>query len=207
MKALAKIYDWLATADAPQRADVIFVLAGRQCRKTFAAQLFEADLAEMLLLSVGRFEIRRFADLDLPLQLDLVRLAASTVPSERHYFVWLSKQEVKALLIPLYRLGTWSEILAFSSWLRGQKSIGTGTVVSSAFHLRRVRWCCRSLVPTQTKLNFVAVPGEEPNLNREQWWRNPTSRNLVLRELLKVILYRMLLWHRVARQAVVACYD
>src|SRR5262245_11773192 len=46
--------------------DAIFVFAGRESRKRFGVRLYREGRAPRLLLSVGRFEWRRFADLSLP---------------------------------------------------------------------------------------------------------------------------------------------
>ncbi len=189
---LKRIYDWLAVPDIPQASDVIFVLAGRECRKHFALRMLEAGWADTLLLSVARFEIRRFARFNLPLPTDLLTLAASIPPRRRHYFVTLRRKEAEVEHVPLRRFGTWSEILAFSRWLRQRDAVRTGIVISSGFHLRRVRWCCRVLIPRRTKLRFVAVPSESPSFNRDHWWRNPLPRKLVLLELVKVLLYPLI---------------
>ena len=192
MQILKRVYDWLAVADAPQKSDVIFVLAGRECRKHCALQMFDEGWASMLLLSVGRFEVRRFSDFKLPLPTDLLSLAASTAPERRHYFVALRAGDVQVQWIPLRRGGTWSEILAFSQWLRERESVRSGIIVTSGFHLRRVRWCCRCLISDGIKLTFVAVPAETPNFDRECWWQNALARKLVLLELAKVPLYPLL---------------
>lgn len=193
MKVLQKTYDWLASCDAPQRSEVIFVLAGRECRKHFALQLFDEGWADTLLFSVGRFEIRRFSDFKLPLPNDLLTVAACTPPEQRHYFVTLRAANAQVERISVRRFGTWSEICAFAKWLNERKYVRTAIVVSSGFHLRRVRWCCRALISSQTRLKFVAVPGESPNFNRDRWWQSALPRRLVFLELAKVALYPMLL--------------
>src|SRR5271165_7021034 len=157
---LSRLYDCLAASDPFQQSDVIFVLAGREWRKHFAIELLREGWAPTLLLSVGRFEIRRFSSLKLPKSLDLLAIASATEPKRRHYFVKIDCGTVEAQRIAVGRLGTWSEILAFSDWLRVHSRIRSATVVSSGFHLRRVRMCCRRLVPEETRLNFVAVPDE-----------------------------------------------
>jgi hypothetical protein len=62
----------LAMAPAPiPDADLIFVRAGREDRKLDGLQLFREGRAPRLLVSVGRYEIRRFADLPLSESIDL----------------------------------------------------------------------------------------------------------------------------------------
>jgi len=188
---LKKAYDWLAASDPLQRSDMILVLAGRECRKRFGLKLLQDGWAPTLLLSVGRFEIRRFSKLGLSTSFDLVAMAAATEPRYRHYFVKIGSETAQARRIAIGRFGTFSEILAFSDWLQEHSRVRSVTVVSSGFHLKRVRMCCRRLVPQDTKLNFVAVPEESLYL-REHWWRDPHARKLVISEFFKTGVYRLL---------------
>jgi len=190
MRLLQRTYDWLAASEPAQKSDVIFVLAGRECRKHYGLRLLEEGLADRVVLSVARFEIRRFSEFKLPLETELLTLAVNTVPERRHYFVELFAGRTHVQQIPLRRFGTWSEILAFAQWVGERKAIQTGMIVSSDFHLRRVRWCCRMAMPARMKLRFIAAPGEDRSLNRDRWWRDSRTRRLVLRELVKVMFYR-----------------
>jgi len=188
---LGRLYDWLAASDPFEQSDVVFVLAGRECRKHFALELLRDRWAPTLLLSVGRFEIRRFSNLKLPTSLDLLAIASATEPRLRHYFVKVDSETAQSQRIVVGQFGTLSEILAFSDWLRTHPWIRSATVVSSGFHLKRVRLCCHRIVPKGTRLHFVAVP-DEGRCSREHWWRDPKERRLVLSELLKVAIYRLL---------------
>jgi hypothetical protein len=154
--------------------------------------------APTLLLSVGRFEIRRFASLELPASVDLLALASSTEPRRRHYFVTVASGTAEAERIGVGRFGTLSEIRAFSDWLRAHRLVRSATIVSSGFHLKRIRMCCRSLVDEGARLNFVAVP-EEGRYLRAHWWHDPKSRKLLLSELVKIAVYRLLGWKLLRR--------
>jgi hypothetical protein len=167
------------------------VLAGRDCRKIFALELLEQGWASTILLSVDRFEIRRFSQLRLPASLDLLAIASKTEPRCRHYFVKFDSRTPEVQRIAVSRFGTWREILAFSQWLTTHGPIRSAIVVSSGFHLKRIRMCCRRLVCESTRLTFVAVPDESKYL-RQGWWRNSKARKLVLSELLKVTIYQLL---------------
>ena len=188
---LSRLYDCLAESDPFQQSDVIFVLAGQECRKRFALELLQERWAPTLLLSVGRFEIRRFSSLKLPASLDLVAIASTTEPQRRHYFVKIDSGTIEAQRIAVGRFGTLSEIRAFSDWLRMHPLVRSVTVVSSGFHLKRIRMCCRRLLPEGTRLNFVAVPAESRYL-REHWWQDSKGRKLVFSELLKIAIYRVI---------------
>jgi len=75
-----RLYNWLSPADGPGQSDLIFVLAGRQSRKLYALELFRQALGGTLLMSVGRFEIRKFAQLPIPADVDLLQIASTTPP-------------------------------------------------------------------------------------------------------------------------------
>ena len=85
---------WLVRADPAVPVDAIFVLAGLKARKVFAIQLLEKEFAPRVLFSVGRFEIRRFPELGLPLTIDLLQMAQSIPPPQRHFFVLFENHDV-----------------------------------------------------------------------------------------------------------------
>ncbi len=188
---LTGIYHWLAQVDGQQKSDVIFVLAGRESRKYFGLRLLKEGWGDRLLLSVGRFEIRKFCDLPLPVSLDLSAIAGKAAPEERHYFVDVERGKAECHRIDIGHCGTWSEILAFSNWLQKNQAIRSATIVSSGFHIRRIRICCRCLVRDSAKLTFLGVP-EEDAYFRDGWWQNPKSKQLMLKELAKLPAYKVL---------------
>ncbi len=190
---LGRVYDWLACADSPYDADLIFALAGQQGRKVYGLRLFREKRAPRVLLSTGRFEIRRFADLDLPYFVNLLETVAKVAPQQRHFFVSLERQNAQVERIPVRRLGTLGEIEALANWLHDRPQIASVLIISSGLHLRRVKMCCRTLLPRKLKLRLIAVPDESPWLNRDGWWRERHARTLVLSELGKLLLYRLVL--------------
>ncbi|HXL22035.1 MAG TPA: hypothetical protein VOA78_06195 [Candidatus Dormibacteraeota bacterium] len=149
---------------AARRSDVVFVLAGEPQRKIHGLELYRAGYAPRILLSVGRFEIRRFAELDLPYPpgsapIDL--LAARPIsPRGRHFFVTFSADEVSFEKIAPGWLGTLREIRALAKWCKQRPEITSLIMVSSGYHLRRVRLCCRALLPKAIRVTYAAVPGE-----------------------------------------------
>ena len=188
---MSKLYDWLAVADTCQKSDVIFVLAGREQRKHFAFKLFREGWAPTLLISVGRFEIRRFGTLGLSSSLDLPAVAATTEPRLRHYFVTVRAGETEVQKIPFSHFGTLREIRAFSNWVREHPAVRSVMIVSSGFHLKRVRMCCRRLMPEGVKLCFVSA-AEEGRFFFTHWWRHASARKLVLSEVVKLAAYKVL---------------
>jgi len=147
---------WLSSASSPRRADLIFVLAGRVHRKDFALELFRQALAPAILFSVGRYEIRRFSKMALPVPLDLLRLSKGIPPSQRHFFAFFQGKQAVAKHVPPGRFGTLTEIKALARWLTDHPEIRSVLVVSSASHLRRIRMCCRFLLDPQVQMAFLA---------------------------------------------------
>lgn len=170
---------------------MIFVLAGRECRKRYGALLLLQGWTTRLLLSVDRFEVRHLSRLDLSGTLDLVAIASTIEPRKRHYFVELQGGEAEATRIAVGRLGTWCEVQAFSHWLSRNRQVRSAMVVSSGFHLRRVRMCCRKLVRNRSRLIFVSVPDEDRHFRR-LWWRSSKSLKLVISDVMKIAAYRAL---------------
>lgn len=191
-RLLERLYDWLSPSDSVGSGDLIFALAGRQSRKLYALQLFRQGVGDNLLLSVGRFEIRNFAQLSWPAEIDLGRVAAATPAAMRHYFVSVESGKSEVELISRGRFGTLSEIRALAAWLQRRPHIRSLVIVSSGPHLRRVSACCRALLPERVQLRFLATPNDG-RLTRGEWWRNAYARRLVMKEVGKLFVYRLLL--------------
>ena len=178
--------DWLSCADSLGPADLIFVMAGRQARKSYALELFERGFAPRLLFSVGRFEIRRFARLKLPVPVDLLALASSIPPPQRHFFVGFEGGACQVERIPVRTFGTLNEIEALAGWLADRAEIRSLLIISSGVHLRRVRMCCRTLMRKGLRIGFLAAPAAEAGGDGKL---EPSP----LSELLKLPIYRAVL--------------
>lgn len=185
-----RLYQWLACADPPGSADVCFVLAGREVRKAFALDLFQQKKAPRLLMSVARFEIRRLTRLPLPASIDLLKLAAAVPPPKRHFFLLFEGSGCQAERIPVGRFGTLSEIKALAEWLRPRPGIRTICIVSSATHLRRIRFCCRALLPAHVRALFLAARLSSGDRDRKEGWVTNVE---ILTEFFKLVLYWMVL--------------
>jgi uncharacterized SAM-binding protein YcdF (DUF218 family) len=189
---LSRVYDWLARTDPLGKADLIFVLAGRQGRKAYALRVFREGKAPRILLSTARFEIRRFANLSLPAPLDLLRIASVVPPPQRHFFVYFEGSSCQVDLIPVARLGTLSELDQLASWLRARPNIRSVLVVSSGAHLRRVRMCCRALLPTELGVRLISAP-EEAQQPGQEYGKGWAANAEVFVELFKLLVYRIVL--------------
>ncbi len=187
------LFDWLVRADPPAPADAIFVLAGLKSRKAFAIQLLDQGIAPRVLFSVGRFEIRRFPELGLPPTIDLLQMAQSIPPPQRHFFVLFESQQFIVQHIPVRALGTLSEIDALADWLKAHPHLSSLLIVSSGPHLRRLRICCRVLLPRNIETSFIAASEEGDAADQRNWWSGSSTRQIVLTECFKTACYLVFL--------------
>jgi hypothetical protein len=189
----SSIPNWLVSADPPRHADLIFVLAGLQSRKSFGLELVKNGMVPRILLSVGRYEIRRFANLPLPQHLDLLQMAQSVPHPLRHYFVYFAEQGFEVQLIPAKGLGTLRELEALSEWLEKHPVVKSLLVVSSGSHLRRVRMCCEALLPRNIEFHLVAAAEEVSSSEGRNWLSERQTRKTLLLEFVKILAYSSVL--------------
>jgi uncharacterized SAM-binding protein YcdF (DUF218 family) len=142
----------------------MFVLAGAKVRKLQAWSEFQEGAARKLMLSTSRFELRRFPQLPVSPKLDLIAMAAPIPPRLRHCCVLFEGGEAQVIWVRRKRLGTMTEIEFLGKWLRENPNIGTVRVVSSDYHLRRIRLCCQFLLPQNVHVEFEGVQGERAGI-------------------------------------------
>jgi uncharacterized SAM-binding protein YcdF (DUF218 family) len=188
---LNALFDSLCEGGPPREAEVIFVFAGHPERKRYGIELWRRGCAPTLVLSVARFEWRRFAELGLP-DGGLIDLVQETRPEERLFFVVLDRAGARAFRVHKSGLGTWSEARALAEYIERER-IGSVLVVSSAIHLRRAVTTLRGLLRGSqaggVRIDATAVP--EHAMARDGWWRTPRTRRAVLWEAVKLFLYRV----------------
>jgi hypothetical protein len=61
--ALIRLYESLSQNDPVQPSDLIFVMAGKPERKQYGLELYRADVAPILVLSIARFEVSKLSSL------------------------------------------------------------------------------------------------------------------------------------------------
>lgn len=171
-------------------ADLIFVYAGREDRKLYALNLYREGRAPALLMSVGRYEVRRFAELPLPSPVGLRQIAADIAPPQRHFFVSFSTGGFSVERIRVGRFGTMGETRALRVWLDQHQAIRRIFVVSNCPHRMRVELCCKKLLPASVQADFLPVPA-----GIVATWsqgRHESRAGYALSELGKLLLYRFL---------------
>ena len=198
-RPLPGLHAWLSSADRARPAELIFVLAGHMSRKEYALQLFREGLAPRLLFSVGRFEIRRFSKMALPVSLDLLKLAQDVPPPRRHFFVFFQGTECHVEHVPPRRFGTLTEIASLAHWLDANPELQSLILISNETHLRRIRMCCRSLLPRGVEVALLATPNSFSD-SVDQQSSAIQSIGSDLLEFSKVLVYRVLLTLRSHRR-------
>lgn len=157
---------FLNIAREPEKADAIFVFAGREERKRFGLKLFEADYAPRLILSVARFEWRRFRDLELWSDGGLLEMVPTIDAAERHFFVHVERNRVRCEKVHKGHFGTMSEAQALSA-VAEQSKLSKILLVSSAEHLPRCVLAMHAALTTECHVVPVASESTGGPLGRE----------------------------------------
>ena len=184
---LARIPALLTIHDPVEPCDLVFVLAGLPERKSYGLKLLRDGITPKLVLSVARFEIRKFAATPLgdPAMIDRAR---SLPAGQRHFFVEATANRTTRQLANLEGSGTFAELWAFARLLP-ESPLRIG-IVSTTIHMRRVHLCCRRircLRPYQ--IRYYPVPRASSSLRDSEWWRSAFGRKYVLSELFKLAWY------------------
>ena len=151
-----RIRQSLTRNDAVQPVDLILVMAGRMERKRYGLELYRSGLAPRLVLSVGRFEVSKMAQLDVEWADQLKSMRDATPPDERHFFVTLDGSGVHLVKTKLERISTYGEALAFRRLLDGQ-AVRKVMVISTDVHLRRVALTFAAIF-RDTAIEFLYCP-------------------------------------------------
>ena len=191
-RAFRGLHDRLDRSTPPERCDALFAFAGRPERARVAVELWRAGTAPVLVLSVGRFEWRRFPELGLPSDGRLHDLVLRTPPSRRHFLVAIDAAGARAEWMPQGRLGTLAEARAFVRLARERGWRSVQAVTTAAHSRRGLLALRRSSRGTGLRIGIVAVPEPLSSVPRDTWWRDPGARSLVLGEWIKLPVYGLL---------------
>lgn len=174
-------------------ADAIFVFAGNQERKSFAVERWRAGAARTLVVSVGRFEWRRFPSLGLP-DGGLRDLVAETPYWRRHFFVEVGHDGARARFVGMRPFGTRHEARALASLMR-EHGWDTAVIVTSAVHVRRASLAlARATRGMAATFSYEPVPPDRDPYSADRWWRTRRGLRVVLSEVVKLTIYASLLW-------------
>lgn len=188
--------DWLVRSDPLQPVDLIFVLAGHRDRKAYGVELLGQQWARRILLSTFSAEsldLSRFAELRLPAWPRLLEWQPRIPPEGRLFFLDYDGSAWRVEHLHRRLLGTMTEIAYLARWLRHHPEVRSVLIVSSGPHLRRIRLCCRALLPGQVSVRLAAVPARpQPQAPLAANARRQDGGPL-LGEYAKLLLYRVLL--------------
>lgn len=174
------------------KPDAVFVFAGGQARKEHAARLWRDAVAPVLVVSVARFEWRRYALLGLPGTEKLHAAVQHLPPKERHFFVILERGNADIRHVVPRRWGTRNEARALALLAR-ERRWRSLLVISSGFHLPRVALVVeRALRGSGCAVAYEAPPaGTDPH-GPGRWWRSRRGIRLVGSEVAKRLIYAFL---------------
>lgn len=192
---LLRLYESLTLSDRATPADLIYVMAGKMERKDYGLELYQAGLSPRLVLGVGRFEVSKMyrVALEHAVVEELTALRDKTPADQRHFFVKLDLSGVSIEKRLLRRWSTYGEILDLQDWLKA-KNVRRVMVISTDVHLRRVALTCiRVFRGTPVEFLYCPVPPRFGSPKKDGWWTRPGDRRFVIKELMKLMGYRVIL--------------
>lgn len=164
---------------------MIFVLAGRPERKVYGLQLSHQGIAPRLILSVGRFEVRKMDDLGFR-HLNLRELTSRLPPGERHFFIDIVGDSQRVIVRSDAGKGTYAELRSLSRYLEPDR-VNSLLLVSTSVHLGRVRHYCERIASLSNKrISYVPVPEASSSFRKAGWWKHRNHWSYVLSECTKL---------------------
>lgn len=175
--ALYYAASWLLSPQAPERADVIVVLAGDLRRTRYAGDLYRQGFAPQIMLSRPARDAREK-------MLDGMGIAFPKAEE-------LNRAILQALGVPLQHitdfgagsLSTFDEAAVLAGMFSGKSP--RLLVVTSPYHVRRARKILGDALPG-ARLLVVATPYEEFPV---RWWTSQDAARDLLLELAKLSFY------------------
>ncbi len=172
--SIREITDYLFLEDELAPADLIVVFGGKRLeRAERAAELYKQGLAPRILFTggdkrgIGVCEAERLRD----------HAVSLGVPPE-------------ACMVECESVNTLENVrmsVALVEEALGWKNIQNVILVSSPYHLRRVKLTVAHYIPRS--VNILCCPDTRTDVTRENWWHTAEGQNLVYRELEKVRNY------------------
>ncbi|MES0884997.1 YdcF family protein [Roseibium sp. SCP14] len=159
----------ITTAKVPvtANADAIVVLTGGQARVNEAVRLLEEGKASRLLISGVHPGTTRE---------QLAAVTSSSMPLEKG-----------SVDLDRVALNTAGNAIETASWVK-KNGFDSLLVVTSAYHLPRARVELSDALPD---VNLIAYPVFSKGLNLEDWYKEPATIRLLMREYVKYIVARL----------------
>jgi uncharacterized SAM-binding protein YcdF (DUF218 family) len=170
---------FLVIDNPPKKADAIFLFLGGN-RETKVVELIKQTLAPIVVLSQVNNNRQPVAIIGgstiwANTALSVNRLRKAAIPDSN------------IVVLQTNVVNTADEAHAFVQYLKQNPTIKTVIVVSSTYHMRRVKLCLSTL-GNKEKLNieYVFCPSTKQKFNPAGWWKSPQCREFVKFEYLKI---------------------
>ncbi|NJJ41646.1 YdcF family protein [Paenibacillus apii] len=155
---------FLFVSDHLRRVDVIIVLSGGEGRVEKAAQLYKAGYSPFLILTNSKGHSSKFGNM-------IETALALGIPA-------------KAILTEDRALSTY-ENAKFTLPLMKEQHFSSAIVVSSDFHMRRVKFIFNQFYK-KTGIDLIYA-GAVSGYNEKRWWSDPYSREITITEYTKMV--------------------
>lgn len=163
---------FLIVNEPPQKSDIIIVLAGdKGHRLDYAVGLYHKGYSSQLLISGGPVYLNTtMAELMAKHAMEL------GVPKD-------------AIILEKESNSTYQNAL-FSKSILQERQLNSALVVSSSYHMRRVRYTFNKVFQ-DTTMNLIYCAADEPQYNPGHWWSNNRSTLQTVTEYMKLLGYMM----------------
>ncbi len=171
------IGNWLVKSDQPEMTECCFVLGGNSFERGLAAvQVFEKFPEQKFATTGGNY----------PYQILCLDTTMFEAELTKHMMVrkGISTEQIDTLTSAHSTMEESDEIMQYCK----ERQLQHITILSSAFHLRRVRWVFEDkFEDAGIKVNFHGATAIE--YDQTNWWKNEEGMIMVNNELIKLLYY------------------
>lgn len=173
---LREISEYLFCEDEPTPGDLILVFGGKRLeRAERAAELYHAGMAPRVFITggdkrgIGVCEAERLRDhmIKLGVPAEVIEIECKSVNTIEN--VRFSVEQIEKSI--------------------GWKNIKNVLLVSSPYHMRRVKRTIANYIPRETKI--TCCPDRRTDVTRDNWWHTEEGKHLIIREMEKVRTYAL----------------
>lgn len=183
LTALRNVGHWLIISDTPpERLDAIVTFAGHLDRYNYSKSLAKRYPDARWLLSIDRYPVLESLSVR---QIMVGNLVAEGIDTSRVTIVDSCNS-------------TYCELRALARWLPEMRTAAphptlTIGLISSPYHMRRIRWGARSIAGTEG-ITYYCLPvpsghGPRRYYHPSRWWRYEDDAAFVITELIKMPYY------------------
>jgi uncharacterized SAM-binding protein YcdF (DUF218 family) len=174
---LRGVGNWLVSEDPLQETQAAFILGGNSFERGMEAVRMAKELPQQKFVCTGG---------NYPLQIRALDTLMFEAELTRHLMAknGVARERIEILTNSRSTMDESFEILKYCQ----DHSINKITVVSSSFHLRRVRWVFEDKF--EEAGITVLFHGSDPDeYNSENWWKNEEGLIMANNELVKLLYY------------------